>query len=51
MGLIFFTAITTATVPFQRALSGPRMQRVLDRITGVVLILFALLLLFERRTV
>ncbi|MBP5057471.1 LysE family translocator [Pseudomonas chlororaphis] len=51
LGLIFFTAITTATVPFQRALSGPRMQRVLDRITGVVLILFALLLLFERRTV
>ncbi|SDK76344.1 LysE family translocator [Billgrantia gudaonensis] len=49
MGLVFFTAITAATMPFLRALSGPRLSRALDGITGAVLILFALRLLVERR--
>lgn len=49
MGLIFFSAITAATMPFLRALTGPRLSRMLEGITGAVLILFALRLLFERR--
>lgn len=49
MGLLFFAAITTATVPLQRALTGPRLPRVLDGITGSVLIFFAIRLLIDRR--
>lgn len=49
MGLVFFAAITAATVPFQRALTGRRLPRVLDGITGSVLIFFALRLLTDRR--
>lgn len=49
MGLLFFAAITAATVPFQRALTGPRLPRVLDGITGSVLIFFAIRLLIDRR--
>jgi threonine/homoserine/homoserine lactone efflux protein len=49
MGLVFFAAITAATVPFQRALTGPRLPRILDGMTGSVLIFFALRLLTDRR--
>jgi threonine/homoserine/homoserine lactone efflux protein len=49
MGLLFFAAIIAATVPFQRALTGPRLPWVLDGITGSVLIFFAVRLLTEPR--
>lgn len=49
MGLLFFAAITAATVPIQRALTGPRLPRVLDGVTGSVLIFFAIRLLIDRR--
>ena len=49
MGLIFFAALTAATVPFQNALNGPRLPRLLDGVTGSVLIGFALRLLTDRR--
>jgi len=49
MGLVFFAAITAATIPFQRALGGPRLPRILDGVTGSVLIAFALRLVLERR--
>jgi len=49
MGLVFFATITAATLPLRRALTGPRVPRILDAVTGGVLILFALRLLTERR--
>ncbi|AJE47110.1 LysE family translocator [Celeribacter indicus] len=49
MGLVFFAVLTVATVPFQTALSAPRLPRILDGLTGSVLIAFALRLLAERR--
>lgn len=49
MGLVFFAAITVATVPFHRALTGTRLPRILDGITGSVLIFFALRLLIDRQ--
>lgn len=49
MGLVFFAAITVATAPFHRALTGTRLPRILDGITGSVLIFFALRLLTDRR--
>ncbi|NNU80435.1 LysE family translocator [Halovulum dunhuangense] len=49
LGLLFFAAIVAATVPFQRALTGTRLPRILDGITGSVLILLAVRLLTERR--
>lgn len=50
MGLVFFASIVAAAAPFQRALSGPRLPRLLEGVTGSVLIFFAVRLLIEKRT-
>jgi threonine/homoserine/homoserine lactone efflux protein len=51
MGLVFFATIVAATTPFQRALTQTRLPKLLDGITGTVMILFALRLLFEKKII
>lgn len=49
-GLVFFATITAATAPFRKLSAGAHFPRVLDGITGSVLILSALRLLADQRT-
>ncbi|APH57526.1 Transporter, LysE family [Granulibacter bethesdensis] len=50
MGLMFFSAVAVATVPLQRLLTHPATSRVLDGITGTVMIGFAARLMMEKRS-
>ncbi|AHJ65831.1 LysE family translocator [Granulibacter bethesdensis] len=50
MGLVFFSAVAVATVPLQRLLTHPTTSRVLDGITGTVMIGFAARLIMEKRS-
>lgn len=49
MSLLWFGGLTLATRPFSRALQGPVVPRILDAVTGVVLIGLAVKLLLEKR--
>lgn len=49
MGLIWFGTLTLATSSLSRALRRPRVVRILDGLTGLVLIGFGLRLLLDRR--
>ncbi|APH54987.1 Transporter, LysE family [Granulibacter bethesdensis] len=50
MGLVFFSAVAVATIPLQRLLTHPATSRVLDGITGTVMIGFAARLIMEKRS-